>query len=118
MTVTTPGRIRWPRRSTPLPSCPAVTSRSSARWRSSASWPRGRTRRGGGRRAAPVVDILVVGGATSETLAAAALAAGLDAARVVRVPDATAALEALAGLLRRGGGGFVKAPPPGGGGAG
>src|SRR3990170_2097532 len=49
MTVTTPGRIRWPRRSTPLPSCPAVTSRSSARWRSAASWPRWRTLRWVGR---------------------------------------------------------------------
>ena len=62
-----------------------------------------------GRQAAPVVDILVVVGATSETLAAAALAAGLDAARVVRVPDATAALEALVGLLRRGDVVLVKA---------
>jgi len=62
-----------------------------------------------GRQAAPIVDVLVAVGEGSEPLAAAAVAAGLDAARVVRVPDAGAALEALPGLLRRGDVVLVKA---------
>ena len=55
-----------------------------------------------GRHAARVVDLLVVVGSASEPLAAAAVAAGLDAGRVLGVPDAEAALVALVDVLRRG----------------
>ncbi len=62
-----------------------------------------------GRQAAAVVDLLVAVGEESEPIATAAAAAGLDAADIVRVPDAGAALKALPALLRRGDVVLVKA---------
>jgi UDP-N-acetylmuramoyl-tripeptide--D-alanyl-D-alanine ligase len=62
-----------------------------------------------GRRAGAVLDVLIAVGSGTSPLVDGALGAGMRAERIVRVPDAAAALEALPGLLQPGDVVLVKA---------
>jgi UDP-N-acetylmuramoyl-tripeptide--D-alanyl-D-alanine ligase len=62
-----------------------------------------------GEAAGPIVDLLIVVGAGAGGIAAGALDAGLDAGRILVVPDADAALDAVRPRLRDGDAVLVKA---------